>query len=79
MEFKGEFKGIRLSSRLMEGWDFMSKLIQAGRALRLEAKFETLSDARSVNYCRPLFSLFVVPCNISTLFCILCPLVILIS
>ena len=62
----------------MEGWDFMSKLIQAGRALLLEAKFETLSDARSVNYCRPS-SLFVVPCALSTLFCILCPLVILIS
>ena len=45
----------------------MSKLIQAGRALLLEAKFETLSDARSVNYCRlsskafALFSLFVGP------------------
>ena len=52
---------------VMEGWDFMSKLIQAGLVERLEAKFETLSDARSVNYCRlsskafALFSLFVGP------------------
>ena len=50
----------------MEGWDFMSKLIHAGLRERLEAKFETLTDARPVNYCRlcspvfALFSLFVV-------------------
>ena len=50
---------------------------------RLEAKFETLSDARSVNYCRlsskdfALFSLFVGPV-LFLLYFAFCPVVILI-